>query len=224
MKIWWHHLSSKFFFPKCSMQLYFFNMYILTAQNVVQTEWVLVIIDLLCFVLSVYTPTSVAWQRLPILGFSIWQYLLHQVMFPKVHCPIWLWFHVNPFFFCSDVSDIPEETYPLLKDCEILIMVHCLSSCYFSAYEQGISNLLDKHWCAGCIEARSIFCNTFRTAQGTLSSSFTCVIPHLHLWWKFNPGLDFLKALEEVRKIQPKRTLFTGKFTFITRLLLKILS
>lgn len=25
--------------------------------------------------------------------------------------------------FCSDVSDLPEETYPLLKDCEILILV-----------------------------------------------------------------------------------------------------
>lgn len=60
-------------------------MYILTAENAVQTELVLVIIELLCIVLSVYTPTSVAWQRLPILGFPIWQYLLHQVMFPKVH-------------------------------------------------------------------------------------------------------------------------------------------
>lgn len=52
---------------------------------------------------------------------------------------------------------------------------------------------------------------------------FTCVIPHLSLWWKFNLGFDFLKALEEVRKIQPKRTLFTGKFNLITQLLLKIL-
>lgn len=27
------------------------------------------------------------------------------------------------FHLCSDVSDIPEETYVLLKDCELLIMV-----------------------------------------------------------------------------------------------------
>lgn len=152
------------------MQLHFFNMYVLTAQNAVQTEILLVIIMLLWIVLSVYPLTSVAWQRLPVLGFSIRQYLLHQVIFSKVHCPIWLWFHVDPFFF-SDVSEIPEETYPLLKDCELLIMVHCPSSCYFNAYEQGISNLLDTHWFAGCIEARSIFCNTFWTSQGTVSSS-----------------------------------------------------
>lgn len=31
------------------------------------------------------------------------------------------------FLFSSDVSEIPEETYPLLKDCEILIMVLSLS-------------------------------------------------------------------------------------------------
>ncbi|KAH1240168.1 putative hydrolase [Glycine max] len=71
-------------------------------------------------------------------------FFVHELKFTPL--PVWhgqnyrsLGFRFGNICYISDVSDIPEETYPLLKDCEILIL-----------------------------------------------------------------------ALEEVRKIQPKRTLFTG--------------
>ncbi|XP_040872794.1 putative hydrolase C777.06c-like isoform X3 [Glycine max] len=77
--------------------------------------------------------------------------------------PVWhgqnyrsLGFRFGNICYISDVSDIPEETYPLLKDCEILIL------------------------------------DALRPDRST-STHF---------------GLQ--RALEEVRKIQPKRTLFTG--------------
>nr|KYP54322.1 Putative hydrolase C777.06c family [Cajanus cajan] len=77
--------------------------------------------------------------------------------------PVWhgqdyrsLGFRFGNICYISDVSEIPEETYPLLKDCEILIM------------------------------------DALRPDRST-STHF---------------GLP--RALEEVRKIQPKRTLFTG--------------
>ncbi|KAL7162633.1 hypothetical protein ACSBR2_043006 [Camellia fascicularis] len=77
--------------------------------------------------------------------------------------PVWhgsgyrsLGFRFGNICYISDVSEIPEETYPLLKDCEILIM------------------------------------DALRPDR---SSSTHFGLP---------------RALEEVRKIQPKRTLFTG--------------
>lgn len=77
--------------------------------------------------------------------------------------PVWhgrgyrsLGFRFGNICYISDVSDIPEETYPLLKDCEILIL------------------------------------DALRPDR---SSSTHFGLP---------------RALEEVRKIQPKRTLFTG--------------
>ncbi|XP_059640957.1 putative hydrolase C777.06c isoform X2 [Cornus florida] len=77
--------------------------------------------------------------------------------------PVWhgqnyrsLGFRFGNVCYISDVSEIPEETYPLLKDCEILIM------------------------------------DALRPDR---SSSTHFGLP---------------KALEEVRKIKPKRTLFTG--------------
>ncbi|XP_062087698.1 putative hydrolase C777.06c [Humulus lupulus] len=77
--------------------------------------------------------------------------------------PVWhgpgyrsLGFRFGNICYISDVSEIPEETYPLLKDCEILIM-DALRPDRSSATHFGLP-----------------------------------------------------KALEEVRKIQPKRTLFTG--------------
>ncbi|KAG6581849.1 hypothetical protein SDJN02_20150 [Cucurbita argyrosperma subsp. argyrosperma] len=77
--------------------------------------------------------------------------------------PVWhgrgyrsLGFRFGNVCYISDVSEIPEETYPLLKDCEILIM------------------------------------DALRPDR---SSSTHFGLP---------------RALEEVRKIQPKRTLFTG--------------
>ncbi|XP_030490625.2 putative hydrolase C777.06c isoform X2 [Cannabis sativa] len=77
--------------------------------------------------------------------------------------PVWhgrgyrsLGFRFGNICYISDVSEIPEETYPLLKDCEILIM------------------------------------DALRPDR---SSSTHFGLP---------------KALEEVRKIQPKKTLFTG--------------
>lgn len=77
--------------------------------------------------------------------------------------PVWhgrnyrsLGFRFGNICYISDVSEIPEETYPLLKDCELLIM------------------------------------DALRPDR---SSSTHFGLP---------------KALEEVRKIQPKRTLFTG--------------
>ncbi|KAM7483853.1 hypothetical protein LguiB_008436 [Lonicera macranthoides] len=77
--------------------------------------------------------------------------------------PVWhgrgyrsLGFRFGNICYISDVSEIPEETYPLLKDCEILIL------------------------------------DALRPDR---SSSTHFGLP---------------KALEEVRKIQPKRTLLTG--------------
>ncbi|XP_028756312.1 putative hydrolase C777.06c isoform X1 [Neltuma alba] len=77
--------------------------------------------------------------------------------------PVWhgqgyrsLGFRFGDVCYISDVSDIPEETYPLLKDCEILIL------------------------------------DALRPDR---SSSTHFGLP---------------RAIEEVRKIQPKRTLFTG--------------
>lgn len=77
--------------------------------------------------------------------------------------PVWhgqgyrsLGFRFGNVCYISDVSDIPEETYPLLKDCELLIV------------------------------------DALRPDR---SSSTHFGLP---------------RALEEVRKIQPKRTLFTG--------------
>ncbi|XP_015890668.3 putative hydrolase C777.06c [Ziziphus jujuba] len=77
--------------------------------------------------------------------------------------PVWhgqgyrsLGFRFGDICYISDVSEIPEETYPLLKDCETLIL------------------------------------DALRPDR---SSSTHFGLP---------------KALEEVRKIQPKRTLFTG--------------
>ncbi|XP_054783030.1 putative hydrolase C777.06c [Prosopis cineraria] len=77
--------------------------------------------------------------------------------------PVWhgqgyrsLGFRFGDVCYISDVSEIPEETYPLLKDCEILIL------------------------------------DALRPDR---SSSTHFGLP---------------RAIEEVRKIQPKRTLFTG--------------
>ncbi|MCD7446786.1 hypothetical protein HAX54_016879 [Datura stramonium] len=77
--------------------------------------------------------------------------------------PVWhgsgyrsLGFRFGNTCYISDVSDIPEETYPLLQDCELLIM------------------------------------DALRPDR---SSSTHFGLP---------------RALEEVRKIKPKRTLFTG--------------
>ncbi|XP_020967026.1 putative hydrolase C777.06c isoform X3 [Arachis ipaensis] len=77
--------------------------------------------------------------------------------------PVWhgkgyrsLGFRFGNICYISDVSDIPEETYPLLKDCEILIL-DALRPDRSSATHFGLP-----------------------------------------------------RALDEVRKIQPKRTLFTG--------------
>uniref|UniRef100_A0A0A0LFS7 Metallo-beta-lactamase domain-containing protein n=1 Tax=Cucumis sativus TaxID=3659 RepID=A0A0A0LFS7_CUCSA len=77
--------------------------------------------------------------------------------------PVWhgrgyrsLGFRFGNVCYISDVSEIPEETYPLLKDCEVLIL------------------------------------DALRPDR---SSSTHFGLP---------------RALEEVRKIQPKRTLFTG--------------
>ncbi|RYR40391.1 hypothetical protein Ahy_A09g046146 isoform A [Arachis hypogaea] len=77
--------------------------------------------------------------------------------------PVWhgkgyrsLGFRFGNICYISDVSDIPEETYPLLKDCEILIL-DALRPDRSSATHFGLP-----------------------------------------------------RALDEVRKVQPKRTLFTG--------------
>ncbi|KAH1084746.1 hypothetical protein AAZX31_07G008100 [Glycine max] len=88
-------------------------------------------------------------------------FFVHELKFTPL--PVWhgqnyrsLGFRFGNICYISDVSDIPEETYPLLKDCEILIL------------------------------------DALRPDRST-STHF---------------GLQ--RALEEVRKIQPKRTLFTG--------------
>uniref|UniRef100_A0A5B7CAT6 Metallo-beta-lactamase domain-containing protein n=1 Tax=Davidia involucrata TaxID=16924 RepID=A0A5B7CAT6_DAVIN len=88
-------------------------------------------------------------------------FVVHDLKFTPL--PVWhgqgyrsLGFRFGNVCYISDVSEIPEETYPLLKDCEILIL------------------------------------DALRPDR---SSSTHFGLP---------------KALEEVRKIQPKRTLFTG--------------
>lgn len=86
---------------------------------------------------------------------------VHDIKFTPL--PVWhgkdyrsLGFRFGNICYISDVSEIPEETYPLLKDCELLIM-DALRPDRSSATHFGLP-----------------------------------------------------RALEEVRKIQPKRTLFTG--------------
>ncbi|KAF7134816.1 hypothetical protein RHSIM_Rhsim08G0234400 [Rhododendron simsii] len=88
-------------------------------------------------------------------------FLVHDLKFTPL--PVWhgrdyrsLGFRFGNICYISDVSDIPEETYPLLRNCEILIM------------------------------------DALRPDR---SSSTHFGLP---------------RALQEVRKIQPKRTLFTG--------------
>ncbi|KAI3766449.1 hypothetical protein L2E82_16507 [Cichorium intybus] len=88
-------------------------------------------------------------------------FTVHDLKFTPL--PVWhgrnyrsLGFRFGNICYISDVSEIPHETYPLLKDCEILIM------------------------------------DALRPDR---SSSTHFGLP---------------QALEEVRKIQPKRTLFTG--------------
>ncbi|KAG5537892.1 hypothetical protein RHGRI_025102 [Rhododendron griersonianum] len=88
-------------------------------------------------------------------------FLVHGLKFTPL--PVWhgrdyrsLGFRFGNVCYISDVSDIPEETYPLLRNCDILIM------------------------------------DALRPDR---SSSTHFGLP---------------RALQEVRKIQPKRTLFTG--------------
>lgn len=88
-------------------------------------------------------------------------FVVHDIKFTPL--PVWhgkdyrsLGFRFGNICYISDVSEIPEETYPLLKDCELLIM-DALRPDRSSATHFGLP-----------------------------------------------------RALEEVRKIQPKRTLFTG--------------
>ncbi|KAH7865108.1 hypothetical protein Vadar_002360 [Vaccinium darrowii] len=88
-------------------------------------------------------------------------FLVHGLKFTPL--PVWhgrdyrsLGFRFGNICYISDVSDIPKETYPLMRNCEILIM------------------------------------DALRPDR---SSSTHFGLP---------------RALEEVRKIQPKRTLFTG--------------
>ncbi|XP_041018024.1 putative hydrolase C777.06c [Juglans microcarpa x Juglans regia] len=88
-------------------------------------------------------------------------FVVHDLKFTPL--PVWhgrdyrsLGFRFGNICYISDVSGIPKETYPLLKDCEILIL------------------------------------DALRPDR---SSSTHFGLP---------------RALEEVRKIQPKRTLFTG--------------
>ncbi|CAA3010868.1 Hypothetical predicted protein [Olea europaea subsp. europaea] len=88
-------------------------------------------------------------------------FIVHDLQFTPL--PVWhgsnyrsLGFRFGKICYISDVSEIPEETYPLLEDCELVIM------------------------------------DALRPDR---SSSTHFGLP---------------KALEEVRKIQPKRTLFTG--------------
>ncbi|AET01591.1 putative phosphoribosyl 1,2-cyclic phosphate phosphodiesterase [Medicago truncatula] len=88
-------------------------------------------------------------------------FFVHGLKFTPL--PVWhgqgyrsLGFRFGNICYISDVSEIPEETYPLLKDCELLIM-DALRPDRSSATHFGLP-----------------------------------------------------RALEEVRKIQPKRTLFTG--------------
>lgn len=76
---------------------------------------------------SDYSVASVAWSRVSFSRFSFWKSLLHKVSLDDS-------FQCGPayknqsiilcmFVVCSDVSDIPDETYPLLEDCELLIIV-----------------------------------------------------------------------------------------------------
>lgn len=88
-------------------------------------------------------------------------FVVHDLKFTPL--PVWhgqnyrsLGFRFGNTCYISDVSEIPEETYPLLKDCELLIM------------------------------------DALRPDRSSVT----------HF------GLP--RALEEVRKIQPKKTLFTG--------------
>lgn len=88
-------------------------------------------------------------------------FIVHDLKFTPL--PVWhgrgyrsLGFRFGNVCYISDVSDIPEETYPLLEDCELLIM------------------------------------DALRPDR---SSSTHFGLP---------------RSLEEVRKIRPRRTLFTG--------------
>ncbi|MQL80226.1 hypothetical protein Taro_012684 [Colocasia esculenta] len=111
--------------------------------------------------------------------------------------PVWhgqgyrsLGFRFGNICYISDVSDIPEETYELLQDCDILIMilnVTCIVICKVLLRRLAVDLY-------------------FQFLQDALrpdrSSSTHFGLPRV----KFSS----LKALEEVRKIRPRRTLFTG--------------
>ncbi|XP_024970975.1 putative hydrolase C777.06c isoform X2 [Cynara cardunculus var. scolymus] len=109
---------------------------------------------------SVVTPGAAVSE----LQFDIIQekpFIVHDLKFTPL--PVWhgrnyrsLGFRFGSVCYISDVSEIPDETYPLLRDCEVLVM------------------------------------DALRPDR---SSSTHFGLP---------------KALEEVRKIRPKRTLFTG--------------
>ncbi|XP_028238802.1 putative hydrolase C777.06c isoform X2 [Glycine soja] len=108
-------------------------------------------------------------------------FFVHELKFTPL--PVWhgqnyrsLGFRFGNICYISDVSDIPEETYPLLKDCEILILDALRPDCSTSTH--------------------------FGLQRVIISFTFVKTF-HGH------SDLPF-QALEEVRKIQPKRTLFTG--------------
>ncbi|KAA3482084.1 Beta-lactamase-like protein [Gossypium australe] len=112
--------------------------------------------------------------------------------------PVWhgrgyrsLGFRFGDICYISDVSDIPEETYPLLENCEILILVISL---YIDMHAQEFTSKFINALSGYLIE--SIYKMLSQDALRPDRSSST------HF------GLP--RALEEVRKIKPKRTLFTG--------------
>ncbi|KAE8790979.1 hypothetical protein D1007_34626 [Hordeum vulgare] len=102
--------------------------------------------------------------------------------------PVWhgqgyrsLGFRFGDICYISDVSDIPDETYKLLEDCQLLIL-DALRPDRSSSTHFGLPRV----------------------------SSNTLVLPSYISQYSVVIYSSTIQALEEVRKIKPKRTLFTG--------------
>ena len=74
----------------------------------------------------------------------------------------------------------------------------------------------------GCAEAWPLYCHTFWTSKGNLFHICQNFLMRNEVY--SDPSI--FQALEEVRKIQPKRTLFTGKFSLslLVRIVLPLVS
>ncbi|PWA43347.1 metallo-hydrolase/oxidoreductase superfamily protein [Artemisia annua] len=159
--------------------------------------------------------------------------------------PVWhgrnyrsLGFRFGNVCYISDVSGIPEETYPLLEDCDLLIMRLLIKTVYHvDAYISFDSRLWKKYGKSSQKEpfsqitplpvwhGRNYRSLGFRFGNVCYISDVSgipeetyplledcdlLIMDALRPDRSSSTHFGLPKALEEVRKIKPKRTLFTG--------------